>query len=62
MMFTFHLEACADPQQLSRDAAHPVVVEMCRQVREAGMKVRTREHTAARTSCLDLHGLYVLLS
>jgi hypothetical protein len=40
MMFTFHLEACgADTQQLSRDAAHPAVVEMCRQVKEAGMKV-----------------------
>lgn len=41
MMFTFHLEACAEPQALQQDAAHPAVVDMCAKVKEAGMKVRT---------------------
>lgn len=39
MMFTFHLEAASDPAQLSRDTAHPAVVELAGQVRQAGMKV-----------------------
>ena len=42
MMFTFHLEACAEPQALQQDAAHPAVVDMCAKVKEAGMKVRIR--------------------
>lgn len=37
-MFTFHLEAMADPQQLSQQEAHPAVMEMCEAVRAAGMK------------------------
>jgi ribulose-phosphate 3-epimerase len=38
-MFTFHLEAVADPAQLSPTEAHPAVVEAAQQVRAAGMKV-----------------------
>ncbi|WIA29137.1 hypothetical protein OEZ86_011648 [Tetradesmus obliquus] len=37
-MFTFHLEAIVDPQQLSSSQAHPAVVEAAQQVRAAGMK------------------------
>jgi len=37
-MFTFHLEAVADPQQLEQSTADAAVVEMCEAVRAAGMK------------------------
>ncbi|WIA09063.1 hypothetical protein OEZ85_008477 [Tetradesmus obliquus] len=37
-MFTFHLEAIVDPQQLSSSQAHPAVVEAAQQVRAAGMQ------------------------
>lgn len=40
MMFTFHLEACADPASLSKDTAHPAVVDMANKVKQAGMKVQ----------------------
>lgn len=39
MMFTFHLEACADPATLTQDTPHPVVVDMANKVKQAGMKV-----------------------
>ena len=39
MMFTFHLEAVADPSSLSPDSTHPEVLDMCNTVRAAGMKV-----------------------
>jgi hypothetical protein len=42
MMFTYHLEACADPASLSKDSAHPAVVDLAQKVRQAGMKVRHR--------------------
>eukprot|EP00775_Hariotina_reticulata_P013693 gene13693-13815_t len=38
-MFTFHLEAVADPEQLEQQTANTAVVEMCEAVRAAGMKV-----------------------
>eukprot|EP00878_Enallax_costatus_P027676 GHUV01029819.1.p1 GENE.GHUV01029819.1~~GHUV01029819.1.p1 ORF type:complete len:194 (+),score=63.65 GHUV01029819.1:569-1150(+) len=38
-MFTFHLEALADPSQLSEQEAHPAVVQLAQTVRAAGMKV-----------------------
>jgi ribulose-phosphate 3-epimerase len=37
-MFTFHLEAVAEPSQLSSSEAHPAVVAAAQQVRAAGMK------------------------
>jgi ribulose-phosphate 3-epimerase len=37
-MFTFHLEAVAEPGQLSSSEAHPAVVAAAQQVRAAGMK------------------------
>jgi hypothetical protein len=39
MMFTFHLEACADPATLTQDTPHPSVVDMANKVKQAGMKV-----------------------
>jgi hypothetical protein len=38
-MFTFHLEAAADPAVLSAAAPHPAVVELAEAVRAAGMQV-----------------------
>eukprot|EP00879_Flechtneria_rotunda_P018177 GHRR01019065.1.p1 GENE.GHRR01019065.1~~GHRR01019065.1.p1 ORF type:complete len:168 (+),score=76.91 GHRR01019065.1:456-959(+) len=38
-MLTFHLEAVADPQQLTHLKADPAVIEMAQTVRNAGMKV-----------------------
>lgn len=37
-MYTFHLEALADPSELSADVAHPRVVEVAKAVRDAGMQ------------------------
>lgn len=42
MMFTFHLEACADPATHTQDTPHPAVVDMANKVKQAGMKVTTR--------------------
>ncbi|GBF91932.1 ribulose-phosphate 3-epimerase [Raphidocelis subcapitata] len=38
-MFTFHLEAAADPAALSAAEAHPAVADVARAVRAAGMEV-----------------------
>lgn len=43
-MFTFHLEAVAEPSQLSQAEAHPAVVDVAQQVRAAGEPAG--QHTA----------------
>lgn len=53
MMFTFHLEACADPASLSKDSAHPAVVGLAQKVRQAGMKVRPRACRRAAAAVRD---------
>jgi hypothetical protein len=50
-MFTFHLEAAADPAGLSASEAHPAVVELCRAVRAAGMEVGPRRRAARVLAC-----------
>lgn len=49
MMFTFHLEAVADPAGLSSNTSHQAVVDMAEQVRAAGMKVGAREPSQITT-------------
>lgn len=65
MMFTFHLEAVADPSTLSTDTAHPAVVEMANTVKAAGMKVcqggrRLAGETQQGTSALHIQRVMVV--